>query len=172
MSFQLGAITLPVVAGFDLDQSYEQIGGEAIFRASSGRGIKQATWSKLRITTSGTGWIPSGLEALDYTAQMTLKCIVPKGISAVLATRQATLPTGRRSDSGFIPFGTAILSDGRHVSTPATMAGHVATLDAVAGAVAYQANYYPELTVWAMRPETSGNLSDASYQWQITCEEV
>jgi len=172
MSFQLGTITLPVVAGFDLDQSYENIGGESIFRTLSGRGIKQMTYAKLRVSTSGAGWIPSGLEALDYTAQMTLKCIVPKGIGATFATRQATLPAGRRSDSGFTPFGTAIMSDGRHVSTAATLAGNVATLDAVSGAVAYQANYYPSLTVWAMRPSGSGSLTDASYRWEIVCEEV
>lgn len=172
MSFQLGAFVMPLVAGFDVDQSYENIGGESIFRAISGTGIKQMTYSKTRVKTSGSGWIPSGLEALDYSAQMVLKCIVPKGVPAVFATRQATLPAARRSDTGFVPFGTAIFADGRHVTTPATMAGNVATLTAVTGAVAYQVNYFPQLTVWAMKPNGSGTLSDASYQWELIAEEV
>ena len=172
MSFQIGAFVLPMVAGFDLDQQYSPQGGESLLRTVSGRGIKQTTYNKLRITTSGTGWIPSGLETIDYKEQHLVRCVVPRAVPAVMATRQATLPAARRSDSGFTPFGFALKADGSVVNTPATLAGHVATLAAVAGAIAYQAAYYPEFTAWINRPTSSGNLSDATYRWELIAEEV
>lgn len=165
---KIGSFELPVYAGFDLAQRYEPIGGEAILRAVSGRGIKQMTWGKLRVTTSGSGWVPAGLESLDFTAQHSLACIVPETVPAVFATRQATLPTTRRSDSGHVPYGLAQLAGGQTVETPATMAGNVATVTAVTGAVAYQVGYYPLLTCWVNRPTRSG----PGFSWEFTAEEV
>jgi hypothetical protein len=172
VSFQLGDFILHDIAGFDLEQSYQPIGGEVVRRAMSGRGIKQMTWQKLRVTTSGTGWIPAGIDSLDFSQQMTLKCVVPRSIPANFSTRQATLPAARRSDGKFIPYGLAIMPDGQAVLTAAAIAGNVATLDAVTGAVAYKACYYPQLTVWAFRPPISGNRAEAAHRWEVVCEEV
>lgn len=172
MSFQLGNFTLPALAGLDIDQQYAALGSEAILRAGSGRGIKQMTYHKLRVVTSGSGWLPGGLESLDFAAQHTLRCVVPRGMPVVFATRQATLPAARRSDAGYTPFATAIRADGSAVDAAVSVAGNVATVAAVSGAVDYRVAYYPQLTVWAMRPETSGNVGDASYSWSLTCEEV
>ena len=82
MSFEIGSIVLHDIQSLDLEQAYEPLGGEAILRAVSGLGLKQATWSKLRETTSGSGWMPPSLAALDTTAQQTLKCAVPRSIPA------------------------------------------------------------------------------------------
>lgn len=172
MSLQLGNFKVPVIAGFDVDQQYEPMGGESIIRAVNGRGIKQMTYHRLRVITTGSGWLPSGLESLDFTAQHVLRCVVPRGIPAVFATRQATLPAARRSDTGFLPFGAAIMPDGSAVKAAVTLVGHVATVDSVSNAIEYRVSYYPELTVWAMRPKSSGSLTDASYRWELTCEEV
>jgi len=172
MSLLIGTVSIPLLASFDIDQQYQPIGGEAILRAVSGRGIKQMTYQRLRIQTSGAGWQPAGLAELDFTAQHVLGCVIPRGVPAVFATRQATLPAARRSDSGFTPFGTALLAGNAAVSTPVSLAGNVATCTAVAGAVAYRVNYYPAPTVWLMRPNESGNQSDASYRWELTAEEV
>lgn len=169
---KLGALEVPTLAALDLEQTYAPIGGESIFRTVGGAGIKQTTWKKTRITTSGSGWLPAGLEALDTTVSMTLACITPRSVPAVFATRQATLPATRRSDAGHTPWGVAILADGGTVKTSASIVGNVATLAAVAGAVAYQAMYLPQYTVWAMRPTESGNRGDASYRWELDCEEV
>lgn len=172
MTLKLGTLEIPLLAALDLEQAYEPIGGEGIFRTVNGSGLKQATWKKTRITTSGGGWLPAGLESLDVNAQLTLSCIVPRAVPAVFATRQATLPAARRSDTGHTPWGIAFLSDGSPVKTTASLAGNVATLAAVSGAVAYQAMYLPQFTVWAMRPTDSGTRGDASYRWQLVCEEV
>jgi len=172
MTLKIGAVALPLLAALDIDQAYEPIGGEAILRTLSGTGIRQMTWQRSRITTSGSGWLPAGLDTLDTSAQMVLACVIPRGVPAVFATRQATLPAARRSDAGHLPWGIAIMPDGAAVATAAVLAGNVATLTAVAGAVAYQAMYLPQLTVWAMRPTDGGNRGDTSYRWQIVCEEV
>lgn len=172
MSLEIGTTVIPLLAGMDIDQQYSDIGGETILRACSGRGIKQMTFSRLKVTTSASGWLPAGLEALDYTAQHTVKCVVPRGVAADFATRQATIPAARRSDGDYVPFGTALLAGGQAVDTAVTMATNVATCAAVSGAVAYHVSYFPSFTAWIRRPQTSGSIADATYRWQIEAEEV
>jgi len=170
---KIGSIDIPLLAALDIEQNYEPIGGETVVRTIGGTAVKQMTWQKLRTTISGSGWIPAGLASLDASAQLVIGCVVPRSVPCVFATRQATLPSARRSDSGHIPWGLAILADNTVVTTTASMAGNVATVAAVTGAVAYQALYLPSLTCWLMRrPTDSGNRSDASYRWEITAEEV
>lgn len=172
MSLEIGSLVIPGIAGIEIDQQYVPLGGETILRAVSGRGIKQMTYQKLRIVTSGQGWLPSSLETLDYAAQHVIKCVVPRGMVANFATRQATLPAARRSDTGYTPFGTALLAGGQAVDTAVTMAGDVATCAAVSGAVSYHVSYFPAPTVYLLRPQASGSLADASYRWELTAEEV
>ena len=165
---KIGTFELPAYASFDADQRYEPLGGEAILRAVSGRGILQRTWRKTRVITSGSGWVPSGLQSLDFDAQHAVACIVPETIPAVFATRQATLPTTWRADAGHAPYGLAQLPGGQTVEAAATLAGNVATVAAVAGAVAYQVGYYPLLTCWLLRPTRSG----PEPRWELVAEEV
>ncbi len=169
---KFGSLEIQTLAALSLEQTYAPIGGESILRNVIGGGIKQSSWKKTRITTSGSGWLPAGLDALDTSTAITLACVVPRTVAAVFATRQATLPTTRRSDAGHTPWGVAIMGDGSAIKTTATLVGNVATLGAVAGAVAYQAMYLPQYSVLAMRPTDSGERSDASYRWEIVCEEV
>lgn len=172
MSLKIGSLEIPLLAALEIEQTYEPIGGETIFRPISGTGLKQSTWSRTRITTSGSGWMPAGLDSLDVTEQLVLSCVVPRTVPVEFGTRQASLPAARRSDDGCAPWGVAIMPDGSAVQTSVSLVGNVATLSAVIGAVAYQAMYLPQLTVWAMRPTDGGTRSDASYTWQIICEEV
>jgi hypothetical protein len=172
MSLEIGSLVLPDLAGIEIDQQYAPLGGETILRAGSGRAIKQMTYQRLRITTSGAGWLPAALEMLDYTAQHALRCIVPRGQVADFATRQATLPAARRSDAGYLPFGTALLASGQAIDTAVGMAGNVATCAAVSGAVSYHVSYFPAPTVYLLRPQTSGSLADASYRWELVAEEI
>jgi len=173
MILKIGSIDIPLLAALEIDQSYEPIGGETVVRTIGGTGIKQMTWQKLRTTISGSGWIPAGLASLDASAQIVIGCIVPRSVPCVFATRQATLPVARRSDTGHIPWGQAIMPDNTVVTTTASMAGNVATVAAVTGAVAYQAIYLPSLTCWLThRPSDSGNRAEASYRWEIVAEEV
>jgi hypothetical protein len=169
---KFGTLEIPLLAALDIDQTYPPIGGEALLRTVSGAGIKQMTWRKTRIVTNGGGWLPAGLDTLDTSASIAIACVVPRRVPAVFATRQATLPAARRADSGHLPWGVAILPDNSAVKTPATLAGNVATLDAVANAVSYHALYLPLITCWLMRPTDSGTPGDANYRWEITAEEA
>ena len=172
MTLKIGALAVDTLAALDIDQRCEPLGGEGIFRTVDGTGLKQSTWHKTRIVTSGRGWIPAGLDTLDTNAQLVLACVVPRVVPAVLATRQATLPAARRTDAGHTPWGVAVLADGSAVTTSLSLVGNVATLGAVAGAVAYRALYLPQFTVWISRPTDSGERGTASYQWELIGEEV
>lgn len=164
---KIDSFALPVCAGFEIEQQYAPIGPASIRRAVSGRGIKQRTYRRTRIVTSGNGWVPSGLQSLDFDAQHELSCVTPETVPAVFATRQATLPATRRADAGHLPYGLAQMADGHTVLAGVTMAGNVATVDAVAGAVAYQAGYFPKFTVWLNEPtRRTGNA------WELIAEEV
>lgn len=166
--FKVGAFELPVLAGLDLTQNYEPMGGEAILRAGSGRGIMQRTWRKTRVITSGSGWVPAGLQSLDFDAQHLIACIQPETVPADPITRQATLPTTRRADTDHLPYGLAEFADGYAEKVAATLVGNVATVEAVAGAVRYQVGYLPLLLCWVKRPGRGG----PSHAWELVCEEV
>lgn len=172
MSFEIGGLIVRPIAGFDLQQQYADIGPEALLRTASGRAIKQMTYSKLRVTTGGSGWIPAGLQTLDRAAQLVVKCIAPRYMPAVFATRQATLPAARRADTGYTPWGYAFLSDGSTVPAAVSLAGHVATVSAVANAVGYGVAYMPQITAYVQAPAESGDMGTVTYRWEITAEEV
>ena len=166
----IGGVSIPDLAALELQQTYEPIGGEMTLRTIGGSAIKQITWQKWRTTITGGGWLPFGLSSLDYSAQMAVACIVPRGV--VCSGLSATLPAARRSDTGYVPWGVALLADQTTQVTAATMAGNVATLDAVAGAIGYQAMYYPLLQCYVSRPKEQGVRETASYGWSIVAEEA
>ncbi len=147
---QIGPLTIPALARVDqLSQSYEPIGGQSIFRAATGRGINQMTWQKTRIVTSGGGWIPAGLQALDYTQHMILRCIVPLSINLPPATLTGTLQPQRRADHA--PWAQAVMPGGGMVQVPLAIAGDEATLGApVEGALGYRISWLPEFSVIAL----------------------
>lgn len=166
--FKIGAYELPILSALEIDQAYEPIGGDDILRSISGRGVKQETWQKLKVTTSGSGWIPAGLSEVNTRIQQQVACITPRLVSAAFATRQATLPAARRTDIGHLPYGLALFADGQALMSAVSMAGNVGTVAAVAGAIAYKIGYYPLLTCWVRRPKESG----PSPKWEIVAEEV
>lgn len=168
---RIGSVDIPHRGGIDLDTTIEWLGGETILRTIGGAGIKQATWSKLRITFSGGGWIPPGLSGIDTTQQQTVAVAVPSALTAD-GSRQATLPTARRADSGYEPWAWAIMPDGGVQDTPLALVGNVGTADAVDGALAYQILYYPQITAWLSRPTESGERATASYRWELIAEQV
>lgn len=170
--FQLGPFSLPVLARADsLTQAYEPIGGEHVFRAGTGRGIKQMTWQKLKVITSGSGWIPAGLNSLDYTQHMILRCVTPVAIHIPGDVHSIVLPAKRRTDPGHSPVAHAQLPGGRYMPVGMLVAGDTGTLDPVQGAIGYMIQYYPELTVIAMRPRQSGDAGSAIHSWELICEE-
>lgn len=165
---KIGGFELPAYASFDLTQRYEPIGGETILRAISGRGILQRTWRRTRVVTSGSGWVPSGIQSLDFDTQHEIACIAPETVPADFVTRQVGLSGIWRNDAGHVPYGLAQLPSGQTVAAGVTMNGEVATVGAVADAVAYHVGFYPVLTCWLLRPTRSG----PDHSWELVAEEV
>lgn len=172
-SFELGGIVVPITAALGLQQSISVVqGGQSTMRTMNGSVIRQTQWRKISVSLSGDGWSPPGLSALDYNsaAGLTLKCGLPRAIRSNSAS--ITLPTARRTDTGYEPFARAHKADGTEVETSISIASHTATLGAVSGAVSYAVWYFPQLTVIATPPEESFEAGGATASWQLQAEEV
>lgn len=167
-TFRVGGFELPVYSSFDLTHVYEPLGGETILRACNGRGILQRTWQKTRIVTSGQGWLPSGVQSLDFDAQHVVSCVVAETVPASTLTRSVTLPASRRSDAGHEPFGLAQMPGGETFAVGVSVVGDVATAAELPGARLYQIGYYPQFTCWLLRPQRSG----PDPKWELIAEEV
>lgn len=76
---KIGDFEMPVLAALDIEQKYDVVKRESIFRTISQLGKKQAVPArKMKISTSGSGWIPAGLGAIDTNQQHLLACITPR----------------------------------------------------------------------------------------------
>lgn len=168
-AFELGGVVVPMTAALDLQQQITVTGGASMRRMMNGAAIKQTQWQKLAVTLSGNGWCPLGLDALDYSGPLTLKCGLPRAIRS--QSTSIALPVARRTDTGYEPFARAHLADGREVETAVSIAAHVATVSAVAGAVGYAVWYFPQLTVIASPPDESFDQGGAECSWSISAEE-
>lgn len=114
------------------------------------------------------GWVPAGLDALDWSQTHVLGCVAPRSIQA--AGRVITLPAARRTDAA--PYGFAVDAVGLLRPVAVTVVGNVATLGADAGAVSYQVLYYPLLTVRAPQgPRVQYDAAGAAASWEIVFEE-
>jgi len=169
LALVLGGISIPVIAGLDLQQSYEAIGGWSVRRMMSGAAVRQTHWERLRTRITGTGWLPEGLHLLDYAAALTLDCIAPR--SVVSATNTATLPSARRPDASVYAYALTAL-DGHHVQTGVVVIGDAATADAVAGAVQYRFVYVPRLQVFAAAPSSEFDRDRGEWRWSLEAEEI
>ena len=139
---------------------------------ASGAGIKQATWQKTRTVISGGGWIPPGLTHLDYTTQQSVACIVPRALicngSRIPPCRPRAVPIPATS-----PWAWALMPDGSVIASEVTIVFRTSPpFAAVTDAIGYQVLYYPLLTCWCSRPNESGSRGEASYRWELACEEV
>ncbi len=167
----LGGIEIPLVAGNEVRQSYEVIGGVARRRMLNGAALQQTHWTKLRTVISGTGWLPEGLVSLAYSGTLTLRCAAPRSIRS--ASNVITLPTARRTDTGYAPTGFAIPAGGASAAaTSCSVVSHVATLGVISGTAWYEVRYWPELTVYATPPSVQFDRNRGEWAWTIEAEEA
>lgn len=162
-------IRIPLAVGGEATQAYEQFGGFALVRMADGAVVHQETWRKLRTTISASGAVPVGLDALDWRGSHVIGCIAARSIQSI--GNAITIPSARRVDAP--PYGFAITPGGLLQPTAVVLAGDVATLAAVGGAVGYQVLWYPLLTVHAPAgPAVSYDAAGAVAAWELICEEV
>lgn len=169
MNFELGGVRVPILACLEFSQTYEPIGGSVIHRMQSGKAVKQTHYTKWRTTLSGQGWIPVGLNALDYRLAQCLKCAAPQSVFSTYPC--LTLPTARRQDEPFVPKGFAMVGQ-ELMEVAMEMQADIATLSAIPDARGYCVHYYPEWQVFAEMTQMQANLHNAEFSWSITAEQI
>jgi len=167
--FEIDGITVPLQSVIDFTQGYDDFGSSVVHRMMDGSGKKQSNWTKIKTTLSGRGWIPAGLDGVDYSGSVLLKCAAAKMITS--ASNVIVLTADRRSDTDYEPRGYAIV-DGQRVDTTISLPANTATLGVVAGASSYQVEYFPQITVFAKLSSSDATVTEANYSWRIEAEEV
>lgn len=160
----IGGIVVPLHAGAP-EVSYTPAGGYADLTMSDGRPLRMRHWKKEIITVSGSGWVGTGLDALDWDAQHLLLCPVPKRIT--VAGLSATLTSDARPD---VPVTVHALLGDEWVPTTHTRTGRAVTITPVSGATGYSVSWYPQFTVLVTPP--TDQYAGAEAQWQLICREV
>lgn len=158
----LGGIPIPPEAGAP-DQSRDPIQGATVLRMSDGAAVKMTHWSgKASGEISGSGWIPLGLEGLDYSQPLELQLTQPRSIAQ--SGRNFVLPAACRPDRE--PWGSALVA-GRWRPVPCTRAGLNVTLGAASDATLYMVQWMPLYSVFADPPqETMSGVHGWTLNWQ------
>lgn len=183
MWFELGGIQVAPQGALTFEQTYSVEESATVTRLAGGGAVKDTAWEKLVITTTGTGRFPPGLAALDYAQPLLMRCAAPREVAS--ASNVIVLPAARRTDAEFVPQAFALLlAAGEDPLTGArwqpaaidSLVGDTATIAPVAGALQYQVWYWPELTVFASRPQVDHRGQPAGagqpYAWTLEAREV
>lgn len=162
----LGGVEIVLQAGAP-DFAEDVIGGDAVLRLSTGSAVKMTRYIKSAGSISGQGWMPPGLDGLDYSLPLELR-------STQISTMQGaglvfTLPSTPRPD--YAPWAFALVGDELVPTACATVDG-VSTVTSVASARAYQVWWMPVYSVFARRPARQQSSSTASQGWSIAWEEA
>lgn len=162
----LGGVEIVLHAGAPVE-TLEPIGGSTVQRMSDGGGIKQQHWERMAGTISGAGWMPPGLDGLDYSGPLELRSTKVQSVSGAALVH--TLSSTPRPDVE--PWGMALVGSD-WVSTACAVEDGEATLTAVAGATLYRTCWLPVISVFANRPSESQNSGVAEHSWSLTWEEA
>ena len=152
----------------EISQRYGWVGGFTNDRMMDGTLDAQETWRKRSTTITAAGWVPAALEGIDWSAPVTVDCVAQVAINSPVAS--IVLPTARRSDVA--PFAFAVSAAGRLVPTDSSLAGDVLTITPVAGAVAYQAVYFPRLVCRSPGHQADHVLTECRLGFELVLEEV
>ncbi|MCY1211421.1 hypothetical protein D9M72_231320 [compost metagenome] len=163
---ELGGIPIRTFAGAPR-QSYSALGGATLLRRSKGRAVRMQHWVKESITVSGLGWMGPGLDGLDFSQPLELRCTKPMELETTALT--GTLPSLPRPDVA--PWAFAWVA-GELVRTPVVVVGTAFTLTAVPAATAYRLHWLPVFTVFCQKPERGMEAGDNTHDWSFTAEEV
>lgn len=160
----LGGIAVALHAGAP-DVQYGYAGGATDVVLSDGRPVRMRHWNKRLITITGSGWMATGLDALDWDAEHELLSPVPLRVSG--AGPVLALTADARPDVA----PTALALVGEHWRpTTVTVSGRTATVAPVAGASLYTVAWFPKFTVLCDPPDDG--YSAGTVTWQLICREV
>ncbi|SDS21532.1 hypothetical protein SAMN05216421_1113 [Halopseudomonas xinjiangensis] len=160
----LGGIPVTLYSGAP-DVRYSDAGGRTDVTLSGGKPIAMRHFSKRVITITGTGWMATGLDALDWDAEHVLLSPSPLRLSG--AGTAFTLTADPRPDEAVT---AQALVGGRWVNASVTATGRAATVTPVTGATLYTVAWFPQFTVLCTPPDEG--YAGGAVDWQITCREV
>lgn len=161
-------VRVPLQSAESLHQTYRPVEARYRDRMANGSLRQQVAWSgKVATEIRGDGRQPQALDGLDYDQPIVISCVARRARQA--AGPSIALPAARRAD--LAPVGFAIVG-GQLVATAMVMAGDTANLTPVTGAEAYQAHYFPILTVYAAPPEEEAESNGVVYGWRLSAEEI
>lgn len=79
MTIAVDGVLIELLAGLQLQQSYEHVpGGFSLRRSRNGKALPQSRWRKMKTTIQGGGWRPAAIAALDTTIPHVIDCIAPR----------------------------------------------------------------------------------------------
>lgn len=165
----IGGVKIPVLAKTGITQSYTSIGGVYTRRRMGGSAKRQKNWRKIRTIITAEGPMPPGLDLLNYDATMVISCAKPK--HAIGSGLVYTLPTTRRTDTGFTPYADGYV-DMAWKPTSLVIVANVATLTAVPSATMYRVSWYPEFTAYVDLESDDSDLVESTCRWSIVAEEA
>lgn len=168
LNLKINGVVVAFESMGDISQRYGWVGGFTNDRMMDGTLDSQETWRKRSTTITGSGWVPAALEGIDWSAPVTVDCVQQVAINSPVAT--IMLPTARRSDVA--PFAFAVSPAGRLVPTDSSLAGDLLTITPVAGAVAYQAVYYPRLVCRSPGHALEQQINEMRHGFELVLEEV
>lgn len=159
----LGGVPIVLHAGAP-ELSEEPIGGSSVLRMSDGAGVKMQHWERMAGTISGAGWIPPGLDGLDYSKPLELRSTQVNAIHG--EELQFRLTGTPRPDVA--PWADALVGD-QWRRVPSAFADGVLTVTPLAGATLYRACWLPVYSVFANRPPKT---QSTAHGWSIAWEEA
>lgn len=163
----LGGVPLVLHSGAP-ELAVEPISATARVRMSLGALVQMTHWTgKASGSITAQGWMPPGLDGLDYTQPLELLSTQQESITgAALVVALKSLP---RPD--FAPWALALVN-GDWVSTPCVLDDDMVTTTPVAGATLYTVSWLPMYLVFASKPSKGVNTGNATHNWSLTWEEI
>jgi hypothetical protein len=160
----LGGIPVTLETG-EPQHLYSYAGGRTDVRLSQGKPVAMRSFTKRLITISGTGWVSTGLDSLNWDNYHILQCAVPLRVSG--SSSSLTITADSRPDE---PVLAQALVDGQWVGASVAMTGRVGDITPVTGATMYTLTWYPQFTVLCEPPDEG--YGSGAVDWQIICSEV
>lgn len=158
----LGGLPLELHSGAPVE-TIEPAGGSSLHRMSDGALVKQTLWQKCQGTISAEGWMPPGLDGLDYSGPLELRSTKVQAVGG--AGLVYTLTSTPRPD---VPAWGLALVGREWEATACSVVDGVATLTAMAGATAYRLCWLPVFSVFCERPSETQNSAGNTHGWQLS----
>lgn len=188
LSIIIDGIELPIemIAGFSQDYEYHH--NSTTHRCMDGTPYRQSTWKKLTTNISGSSWIPSVIQELDYDHIHEIKCASP--ISKTLTINPVTdslnntyaaamkLPVCRQEggyndifvfayvDNETVPVTFNVIDDA------VVGVGSYIVIPGIQDASYYIVTYQPIINALIDPPKQSLDSAGSVYSWSITAMEV